>query len=58
MAHLGTRSWDTAMPETLAEAQIEFDSGLRAQPDCAQDLVSIAVPAGTVITPKPGCTLH
>ena len=31
MANLGTRSWDTAMPENLAEAQIEFDTGLRAQ---------------------------
>ena len=58
MANLGTRSWDAVMPEALAEAQIEFDTGLRAQPDCATDLVSIAVPAGTAIPGKPGCTLR
>jgi penicillin-binding protein 1B len=58
MANLGTRSWDTAMPENLAEAQIEFDTGLRAQPGCAEDLVTIAVPAGTQIPAKPGCTFR
>ena len=58
MANLGTRSWETAMPENLAEAQIEFDSGLRAQPGCGTDLVAIAVPAGTQIPAKPGCTFH
>ena len=58
MANLGTRSWDTAMPENLAEAQIEFDTGLRAQPGCAEDLVTIAVPAGTAIPAKPGCNFR
>ena len=58
MANLGTRSWDTPMPETLAEAQIEFGTGLRAQAGCADDLVSIAVPAGTEILAKPGCVFH
>ena len=58
MANLGTRSWDTAMPEDLAEAQIEFDTGLRAQADCATDLVLVAVPAGTAIPAKPGCTFR
>ena len=29
------RSWEAAMPENLAETWIEFDTGLRAQADCA-----------------------
>jgi penicillin-binding protein 1B len=58
MANLGTRSWETAMPESLTEASIEFDTGLRAQADCGTDLVVVAVPAGTAIAPKPGCSLH
>jgi len=55
MANLGTRSWDTAMPESLAEVHLEFATGLRAVPGCAQDLVAVAVPAGTALPAKPGC---
>jgi penicillin-binding protein 1B len=55
MANLGTRSWDTAMPESLAEVHLEFTTGLRAVPGCAEDLVAVAVPVGTVLPAKPGC---
>ncbi len=55
MANLGARSWDVAMPETLTEVQLEFASGLRALPGCADDLVTVAVPAGTALPGKPGC---
>ncbi|HUL19522.1 MAG TPA: penicillin-binding protein 1B [Steroidobacteraceae bacterium] len=55
MANLGARSWEVAMPETLAEVHLEFASGLRALPGCADDLVAVAVPAGTVLPGKPGC---
>jgi penicillin-binding protein 1B len=55
MANLGTRSWDTAMPESLAEVHLEFATGLRAVPGCAPDLVAVAVPAGTQLPAKPGC---
>ncbi len=58
MANLGTRSWETAMPENLTEASIEFDTGLRAQADCGAEVVLVAVPPGTAIPAKPGCTLH
>ena len=57
MAGLGTRSWDTAMPESLTEVQLEYPSGLRAVPGCAEDLVKVAVPAGATLPVKPGCSL-
>ena len=55
MANLGARSWDAALPESLAEVHLEFASGLRALPGCAEELVAVAVPAGTQLPPKPGC---
>ncbi|HUA90499.1 MAG TPA: penicillin-binding protein 1B, partial [Steroidobacteraceae bacterium] len=55
MANLGTRSWDTAMPEDVTEVHIDFATGLRALPGCSDDLVAVAVPLGTQIAPKPGC---
>ncbi len=57
MANLGARPWDVAMPENLTEVQLEFASGLRALPGCADDLVTVAVPAGTALPGKPGCAL-
>jgi penicillin-binding protein 1B len=55
MAGLGPRSWDSAMPESLIEVHIDFDTGLRAMPGCSDDLVAVAVPAGTELPAKPGC---
>ncbi|GAC1694593.1 MAG: penicillin-binding protein 1B [Steroidobacteraceae bacterium] len=55
MAGLGTTSWSAPMPEGLAEVQIEYPTGLRAAPGCAQDIVAVAVPAGTELPAKPGC---
>jgi penicillin-binding protein 1B len=55
MASLGGRSWDAAMPESLAEVHIDFSTGLRALPGCAEDIVAVAVPAGTALPAKPGC---
>jgi penicillin-binding protein 1B len=55
MANLGARSWDAAMPESLAEVHLEFATGLRAVPGCADDIVAVAVPAGTPLPGKPGC---
>jgi hypothetical protein len=55
MAGLGPRSWDTAMPESLIEIHIDFDSGLRALPGCSENLIAVAVPLGTEVPPKPGC---
>jgi penicillin-binding protein 1B len=58
MAGLSTSSWNAPMPESLAEVQIEYPTGLRAAPGCAQDLVGVAVPAGVELPAKPGCNLQ
>ena len=55
MGSLGTTSWNAPMPESLAEVQIEYPSGLRVVPGCAEDIVAVAVPAGTELPAKPGC---
>ncbi len=55
MASLGTTSWNAPMPESLAEVQIEYPTGLRVVPGCAEDIVAVAVPAGTELPAKPGC---
>ena len=57
MAHLAPRSFEQAMPESLAEVNIEYPTGLRAAPGCAEDIVSIAVPAASPPPAKPGCAL-
>jgi penicillin-binding protein 1B len=58
MAGLGTTSWNTTMPDSLAEVQIEYPTGLRGAPGCAEDLVAVAVPAGVELPAKPGCNLQ
>jgi len=55
MADLGTSSWAPPLPDSLAEVQLEYSSGLRALPGCADELVTVAVPAGTSLPAKPGC---
>jgi penicillin-binding protein 1B len=55
MGSLGTTSWNAPMPESLAEVQIEYPTGLRVVPGCAEDIVAVAVPAGTELPAKPGC---
>ncbi len=55
MAGLGTSSWNAPMPESVAEVHIEYPTGLRAAPGCAQDIVAVAVPADAVVAPHPGC---
>lgn len=55
MGSLGTTSWNAPMPESLAEVQIEYPTGLRVAPGCAEDIVAVAVPAGTQLPAKAGC---
>ncbi len=55
MAGLGTSSWEATPPEGLTEVQVDFTTGLRAAPGCSDDLVTVAVPAATVLPAKPGC---
>jgi penicillin-binding protein 1B len=56
MAHLPARSFEQAMPESLAEVHIEYPTGLRAVGGCADDIIAIAVPAANPPPPKPGCS--
>jgi penicillin-binding protein 1B len=58
MAGLGTSSWNAPMPDGLAEVEIEYSSGLRAAVGCGEDLVPVAVPAGTELPAKAGCSLQ
>jgi len=57
MAGLGTNSWDAPMPDNLAEVNLEYQTGLRVVPGCADDIVAIAVPAEAALPAKPGCGL-
>ena len=55
MAGLGTNSWNAPMPESLAEVHIEYPTGLRVVPGCADDIIAVAVPGTTALPAKPGC---
>ena len=55
MAGLGTNSWNAPMPESLAEVNIEYPTGLRVAPGCSDDIVAIAVPGASALPAKPGC---
>jgi penicillin-binding protein 1B len=55
MSGLGTSSWNAPMPESLAEAWVDYSTGLRVEAGCAQDAVPIAVPVGIQLPVKPGC---
>ncbi len=55
MGGLNTSSLDLFLPESLEEATIEYQSGLRANADCAADVLDVAVPRGATIEAKPGC---
>jgi hypothetical protein len=34
---------------------IEYPTGLRAVPGCAEDIVAVVVPGNASIPPRPGC---
>ncbi len=55
MAQLNATSWTAPMPESLAEVHIEFPTGLRVVPGCAQDIVAVVVPGGAQLPARPGC---
>jgi hypothetical protein len=56
MAGMGTTSWNAPMPESLAETWIDYPTGLQVEQGCTEDSVSIAVPVGTQLAVKPGCS--
>ncbi|HWG29250.1 MAG TPA: penicillin-binding transpeptidase domain-containing protein, partial [Steroidobacteraceae bacterium] len=49
-------SWDAPMPESLAETWIDYDTGERVEKGCTPEAVPIAVPVGTQLPVKAGCT--
>jgi penicillin-binding protein 1B len=55
MASLGGSSWNAPMPESLAEVHIEFPTGLRVVPGCAEDIVAVAVPGNAALPVRAGC---
>jgi penicillin-binding protein 1B len=55
MSGLGTTSWNAPMPEDLAEAWIDYPTGLQLIQGCTGDPTPIAVPTGTQIPMKPEC---
>jgi len=57
MAGVGASSWSAPMPESLADVHIEYQTGLRAAPGCATDIIAVAVPGDTAVPAKRGCGL-
>ncbi|HSC07535.1 MAG TPA: penicillin-binding protein 1B [Steroidobacteraceae bacterium] len=55
MQQLEPVSWDATLPESLADVWIEYATGYKAKPGCAEDLVSVAIPADVVLPIMPGC---
>lgn len=56
MGGLTETSWNPPLPESLREASIEYPTGLAAEPGCADDVITVAVPAGTQLAVKPECS--
>jgi penicillin-binding protein 1B len=55
MGSLEGISWSATMPDTLADAWIEYPSGLAVEPGCVDDTISVAVPRSAQLPYKPGC---
>jgi penicillin-binding protein 1B len=55
MANLETTPRNAVLPDSLVSVPIEFTTGLRASPDCTEDLVTVTVPVGAEPPWKPGC---
>jgi len=54
MSALGPQPFVPAAADGLVELEIEYDTGLAANADCA-DVVRVPLPAEARLTPKPGC---
>jgi len=55
MGSIATTSFNSPLPEGLEEVSIEFSSGFAARPECAEEVVMVAVPQGVQLPVKPGC---
>jgi penicillin-binding protein 1B len=56
LAHLKSASFEPVPPEGIEDRWIGFHDGFETTPSCSADAVAIAVPAGTVLPLKPGCS--
>jgi penicillin-binding protein 1B len=55
MAALKPSSFDPPMPDGTEMRTIDFWTGQESSPACATDVVSVALPRGTVLPGRPGC---
>ena len=55
MRTMAPDSWQPPLPETLEEVSIDYPSGLAATPECAEDVISVALPRGTELETLDGC---
>ncbi len=55
MGTLDTSSLDLFIPESLEERSIEYRTGLLADSSCGDETLSVALPRGTPLVPKPEC---
>ncbi len=56
LARLKSASFEPVSPEFVEDRWIGFADGLETTPACSADAVEIAVPKGTVLPGKPGCS--
>jgi penicillin-binding protein 1B len=55
MAGLETTSWNAPLPESLDEVWIDYATGNLADPECAADVLSVAVPREAQLPVLPNC---
>jgi penicillin-binding protein 1B len=55
MSAIGQSSWQKPMPATLEEARIDYATGLVPDPACAEDVIAVAVPRGTLLEHAGAC---
>jgi penicillin-binding protein 1B len=56
LAHLKSTSFEPVAPEQVEDRWIDFGDGLLTTPACSTDAVQVALPAGTALPAKPGCS--
>ena len=56
LSRLKSASFEPVPPETVEDRWISFHDGQETAPACSADAVQVAVPRGTVLPMKPGCS--
>jgi len=55
MGRIGTQSWSAPIPDSLEEVWVDYETGLIAEPGCAEVVIPVVVPRGTPIDHAFGC---